>query len=86
MSEILEHKNNEFNSEKLTIKRLKDFPSYQNNFITFVTNSIKNDNYEEIDQNFAKRLIEIDKMGFDEYGFFIIGKKIYGLFFIMKLQ
>lgn len=80
MSEILEYKNNEINLEKLTIKRLKDFPSYQNNFITFVTNSIK-DNYEEIDQSFAKRLIEIDKMGFDEYGFFTLGKDIWIVFY-----
>lgn len=80
MSEILEYKNNEINFEKLTTKRLKDFPSYQNKFITFVTNSIK-DNYEEIDQSFAKRLIEIDKVGFDEYGFFTLGKDIWIVFY-----
>lgn len=80
MRESLEYKNEKSNFNKLTIKRLKDFPNYQNDFITLVTNSIKND-YEEIDQNFAKRLIEIDKMGFDEYGFFTLGKDIWLAFY-----
>lgn len=80
MSEIFEYKNNEIDLEKLTIKRLKYFPIYQNNFITFITNSIK-DSYDEIDENFAKRLIEIDKMGYDEYGFFTLGKDIWIVFY-----
>lgn len=76
MSDILECKNSKTAFAKLSIKRLKDFPNYQNAFVTFVTNSIK-DNYDEIDEKFAKRLIEIDKKGFDEYGFFTLGKDIW---------
>lgn len=70
MCKILEYKNNESTVENLSIKRLRDFPIYYEDFVTFVTNSIKG-NCDEIDETFAKRLIEIDKKGFDEYGFYI---------------
>ena len=76
MSEILDYKNNENVINNLSIKRLRDFPIYYKDFVTFVTNSIK-DNYDEIDESFAKILIEIDKKGFDNYGFFTLGKDIW---------
>ena len=80
MCKILEYKNNESAVENLSIKRLRDFPIYYEDFVTFVTNSIKG-NYDEIDETFAKRLIEIDKKGFDEYGFFTLGKDIWICFY-----
>lgn len=70
----------EYNLEKLSFKRLREIPSLQEKFIFFVTDSIKN-NYDEIDENFAKRLIEIDNIGYDEYGFFTLGKDIWVCFY-----
>ena len=85
MSEILDYKNKENVINNLSIKRLRDFPIYYEDFVSFVTNSIK-DNYDEIDESFAKRLIEIDKKGFDDYGFFTLGKDIWICFYNDELM
>lgn len=52
MCKILEYKNNESVVENLSIKRLRDFPIYYEDFVTFVTNSIKG-NYDEINETFC---------------------------------
>ena len=52
MCKILEYKNNESVVENLSIKRLRDFLIYYEDFVTFVTNSIKG-NYDEINETFC---------------------------------
>ncbi len=80
MNKILKCKNNQNIFEKLSIQRLKKYPIYNEIFINLVTQNIK-DSYDDIDESFAKRLIEIDKKGFDEYGFFTLGKDIWICFY-----
>ena len=67
------------NYEDIILKRLKNFPEHEEDFIRSITGAIEKD-YDEISIAFAKSLLKIDKKGFDEFGFFTLGKDIWIIF------
>lgn len=69
----------QINGNDIVIKRLRDCPEYAEDFIYSITNAIDKA-YDEITTSFAENLIRIDKNGFDEYGFFSLGKDIWVVF------
>lgn len=62
--------------DKIILKRLKNLTEYEKDFIDSITNAIEKD-YDEISREFAENLIRIDREGFDEFGFFSLGKDIW---------
>ncbi len=66
----------EIKLENINLKRLKYFNEYHKSFINIVLESIQN-NYDEIDDKFPKKLIEVDSAEFDEHGYFTLGKDIW---------
>lgn len=76
MSILVFHSVDEIKLDTLVLRRLKKYPQYYEHFSDCITNAICND-YEEITYAFAENLIRIDKNGFDEFGYFSIGKDIW---------
>jgi hypothetical protein len=79
VNKLVEPKLSVVELDKIILRRLKDYPDYHKEFIGAVTNSIKND-YDEITDDFAKNLIAVDKKGYDEFGYFTLGKDIWLIF------
>lgn len=71
---------NDIKTSRCILKRLKKFPEYNEKFVEFVIKSIEN-NYDEINNSFANRLIEIDNLGYDSHGYFTMGKDIWLCFY-----
>lgn len=63
----------------IVIKRLRDYPEYTEKFERSITKAIGKE-YDEISASFAQNLVKIDRMGFDEYGFFTLGKDVWIIF------
>jgi len=76
MSLLISPSFNEINLDSLVLRRLKDYPQNCSHFIDCITKAISQD-YDEITCAFAENLIRIDQNGFDEYGYFSIGKDIW---------
>ena len=79
MSKIVEPKENIIYSKNLYLQRLKDCNELKDLFIETIT-SIIAPKYDEINRCFAERLVEIDLKGYDEYGYFTLGKEIWTIF------
>lgn len=66
----------EIRLETIVLRRFRNYPQYCSHFIDCITTTISKD-YAEITSAFAESLIRIDQKGFDEFGYFSIGKDIW---------